>query len=78
MIFIDGIHRVVCCSTSLNNLTDKGVIVLDDSERDEYKPGIDVIVNSGFKKLDFWGISPGYLFRKCTTIFYKESNCMGI
>jgi hypothetical protein len=78
MILIDGIHRVSCCSVSLNYLTDKGVIVLDDSEREEYKLGFDSILKDGFKKIDFWGISPGYLFRKSTTIFYKDDNCLGI
>ena len=78
LIIIDGIHRCKCCHVSLQCLTNKGVIVFDDSEREEYKPGIDHIINNGFKRIDFWGISPGYLFRKSTTVFYKDGNCLGI
>ena len=78
IIFIDGIHRCECCVASLEFLTNKGVIVLDDSEREEYNSGIESIINHGFKRIDFWGISPGYLFKKATTVFYKNGNCLGI
>ena len=78
LIFIDGIHRVTCCSISIKFLSTQGVIILDDSEREEYKPGMDFIVKNGFRKIDYWGISPGCLFRKATTIFYKDGNCLGI
>jgi Methyltransferase domain len=78
IIFIDGIHRVTCCNISINFLNSQGVIILDDSERDEYKSGIEYIIKNGFKRIDFWGISPGYLFKKSTTIFYKDNNCLDI
>jgi len=78
LIIIDGIHRVDCCLSASNYLTDKGVIILDDSEREQYNEGIEYLTNKGFKKIDFWGIPPGMLIRKCTTVFYKSNNCLGI
>ena len=78
LIIIDGIHRVDCCLYALNFLTVKGVIILDDSEREQYKEGIEHLINKGFKRIDFWGIPPGMVLRKCTTIFYKTKNCMDI
>ncbi len=63
---------------SANFLTDKGVIILNDSEREQYKEGIEYLTKEGFKKLDFWEISPGYLYKKDTTVFYKNQNCLGI
>jgi len=78
LIIIDGIHRVDCCLSASNYLTDKGVIILDDSERMEYKEGIQYLTNKGFKKINFTGIPPGMLIRKCTTVFYKSNNCLGI
>lgn len=78
LIIIDGIHRVDCCLSASNYLTDEGVIILDDSERGQYKEGIEYLTKEGFKKIDFWGIPPGMLLRKCTTIFYKTKNCMDI
>jgi hypothetical protein len=78
LIIIDGIHRVDCCLSSSNYLTDKGVIILDDSEREQYSKGIEHLINENFKRIDFWGIPPGMVIRKCTTIFYKIKNCMDI
>ncbi len=78
IIFIDGIHRVGCCYTAVNHLTDNGVIILDDSEREEYKEGIEYLKSKGFKRIDFWEIPPGMFIRKCTTIFYQPVNCLEI
>ncbi len=78
IIVVDGRDRVNCCFQSLMALRDGGVIVLDDSEREEYKPGIDFLKDKGFKEIPFWGMAPGLNMRKCTTIFYKTDNCLGI
>ena len=78
IIINDGWDRVNCIYNSFDSLTDNGVIILDDSERMEYKGGIDFLLHNGFKKIDFWGIAPGLLYKKCTTIFYKDDNCMNI
>lgn len=78
LIIVDGIYRNDCLLESIKYLKQGGVIILDDSERGEYFEGITQIVEKGFKKLDFWGISPGYLYRKSTTIFYNPVNCLNI
>ncbi len=78
IIIIDGRDRVNCIKNSILKLKDRGVIILDDSERIEYNEGIKDLLNKGFKRIDFWGISPGLFYKKCTTIFYKENNCLGI
>ncbi|MEJ2506834.1 MAG: hypothetical protein P8Y81_11300 [Ignavibacteriaceae bacterium] len=78
IIIIDSIFRNECLVECLNYLTDQGIIIFDDTERNEYLEGIEFAVKEGFKKLDFSGIAPGIFFRKCTTIFYKENNCFNI
>jgi hypothetical protein len=78
IIIIDGTDRVNCIKASINCLNEFGVIILDDSERVEYDEGISFLLAEGFKKLDFWGVSPGTFFRKNTTVFYKANNCLGI
>lgn len=78
MIIVDGRDRVNCCMQAINALTEDGVIVLDDSERDFYSPAVHSLDKLGFKQLPFTGISPGLFYRKSTTIFYKEKNCLGI
>lgn len=78
VIIVDGRDRVNCVKNAIKNLKESGVIVLDDSERESYKEGIDFILSHGFKKIDFWGISPGLFYKKNTTIFYKTVNCLEI
>lgn len=78
IIIVDGIYRNECLVESISYLSESGVIILDDSERLEYSEGINRILEYQFKRIDFWGISPGYLYRKATTIFYRTTNCMDI
>jgi hypothetical protein len=78
IIIVDGLHRNECLINSINKLSENGVIILDDSERSEYQNGIDFILGNGFKSLEFWGIAPTVLFKKCTTVFYKSNNCLKV
>jgi len=78
VIIIDGIYRNECIMNSLNHLSERGVIILDDSERQDYYPGIKFLSESRFKQLSFSGIAPGIFFRKCTSIFYRANNCLSL
>lgn len=78
LVIVDGRDRVNCIKKAINCIKDNGVIVLDDSERERYIEGVEFLLNMGFKKIDFWGISPGLFYKKNTTIFYKSNNCLGI
>ena len=37
-----------------------------------------ILQKKGFKELSFSGISPGFFYRKATSVFYKEGNCFDI
>lgn len=78
IIIVDGRDRVNCCIQAVNALSETGIVVLDDSEREKYKSGIEFLIKSGFKHLSFSGISPGLFYRKSTSVFYKSNNCLGI
>lgn len=78
IVIIDGEERNECMKISVEALKENGVVVLDDSEREEYTEGIEYLSSKSFKRIDFWGISPGYLNRRATTVFYKSNNCLGI
>jgi len=78
IVIVDGRDRVNCMKNSINSVKDNGVIVLDDSERETYNEGIDFLLAEKYKKIDFWGISPGLFYKKCTTLFYKNNNCLDI
>lgn len=78
IIIVDGRDRVNCILNSIEALNEGGILILDDSERLEYKRGIEFLELLAFKKIDFWGLAPGLKYKKCTTLFYKAGNCLGI
>lgn len=78
IIIVDGRDRVNCCLHSLGALTEQGVVILDDSEREQYAVAISFFKQEGFRELSFSGISPGLFYRKSTSVFYKDKNCLGI
>jgi hypothetical protein len=78
IIIVDGRDRVNCCKYSVDALSENGVLVLDDSEREVYHPARVLLKAQGFKEISFSGISPGLFYEKATSVFYKQDNCLGI
>jgi len=78
IIIVDGRDRVNSCIQAVDALSATGVIVLDDSERPDYRDAITYLTDKGFKQIAFSGISPGLFYYKSTTVFYKADNCLGI
>lgn len=78
IIIVDGRDRVNCCMRAIDALSPNGVVVLDDSEREKYKPALEFFANNGFKQIPFSGISPGLFYLKSTSVFYKDDNCLGL
>ena len=71
-IIIDSLKRFECAKNSINALKDGGSIILDDSERPNYKKIFDFFIKENFLQKDFIGIEPGRLRVKKTTIFTKS------
>jgi hypothetical protein len=78
VIVIDGRRRVECARNSLAALTEDGVIVWDNSDRERYGEGFALLADRGFRRLDFCGVAPGATSEHSTTIFYRERNCLGV
>jgi len=78
MIIVDGRDRVNCCINNLGALKLTGVLILDDSERQRYQPGVAFLLENGLKRIDFWGTAPAVNYLKCTTLFYRDNNCLGV
>lgn len=78
IIIVDGRKRVACTKESIHHLKENGVVILDDSHRERYAEALSFMKENGFKKLDFWGIGPGIIHTKNSTLFYKSNNCLGI
>jgi hypothetical protein len=78
IIVVDGRDRVKCALYAAGFLKPDGVLILDNSDRSWYQPIKDTLEDSGFKKLDFWGMGPITNSEFCSTIFYRKGNCLGI
>lgn len=78
IVVVDGRRRNDCVMFAVDYLTEKGVIILDNSEREDYQPAKDFMQQKGFKRIDFWGISPIVANNTCTSVFYKINNCLEI
>jgi len=78
IIVIDGRDRVACVKNTLEALTEKGVIIWDNSDRSEYDKGYRFLLNNGFRRLDFFGMGSINTYEWCTSVFYKPSNILGI
>ncbi len=78
LIIIDGRERVKCCKLAIHALSERGVIILDDSERPKYQEAIDFLIAQGFRHIPFSGIAIGAIHYKSTSVFYKSQNCLAI
>jgi predicted O-methyltransferase YrrM len=78
VVIVDGRDRVNCVQQSISCLSADGVILLDDSQRSEYAPGIEYARARGFKALDFEGLKPTGPDMHRTTVLYRSENCLGL
>jgi predicted O-methyltransferase YrrM len=78
VIVLDGRDRVNCAKNCLNALTKNGVIIWDNSDRESYTEGYNYLLRNGYKRIDFEGMGPVNAYSWCTSIFYKEENCLNI
>lgn len=75
LVVIDSLKRFECAKNAIDALKPTGAIILDDSERKNYKKIFDFFAEKKFQKQDFFGIAPGQLRIKNTTIFTKSEEC---
>lgn len=78
IVVIDGRDRVNCAKSVLPKLHERGVIVWDNSNREKYEEGYSYLIDNGFRRLDFEGLAPINTRASCTSVFYRDNNCLGI
>jgi hypothetical protein len=78
IVVIDGRDRVNCAKHSLSALKPAGVIVWDNSDRSEFREGLDLLTPLGFRSLDFEGLGPVNSYVWMTSILYRDVNCFSI
>lgn len=76
IIVIDGRNRVKCCEASLPYISNIGIFIFDDTNRDKYQEGVQLLKRAGYRQLQLRGFSP-IEFMECeTSIFYKDGNLL--
>lgn len=78
LVIIDGRQRVACTQHAIRKLSQRGVIIFDNSEREKYEPAIRLLLSKGFRRLRFTGFIPQDFMGSETSIFYRDGNCFGI
>jgi predicted O-methyltransferase YrrM len=78
VVVVDGRDRVNCVKQSMQALSSRGVIVLDDSQREKYAPAISYAQASGYLMVDFEGLKPTDSSWCRSTILYRRENCLGL
>lgn len=78
VVVVDGRDRINCVKQCLPQLSAKGVILLDDSQREKYEEAIAYAVDNNFKALNIEGLKATGNGVARTTILYRDGNCLGI
>ena len=78
VVVIDGRRRAECAEYAVGALTDRGVILWDNSERPEYAEAMERVSQAGFRRLDLHGLGPVNAYAWCTSFFYRDGNCLGL
>jgi hypothetical protein len=78
LVFIDGKDRVNCANQAVENLSARGVILLDDSQRPEYAECAEYMKRKGFRALTLEGLKPTGDKAVSTAVYYREGNWMEI
>lgn len=78
IILVDGIERIRCYQQACQHLTDDGIIIADDSGRDDFKTAWPALQKEGFKEITFAGLTPGHFVKSQTSLLYRDRNCFNI
>lgn len=72
-IVVDGVARSFCTLLAANHFSDGGIIVLDNSDRQDVECVISLLLAMGFRRIDFWGLGPVNPYGWCTSVFFRDN-----
>ena len=76
VVIIDGKARKFSTFSSISKVKEDGIIILDNSDRAQYRPIFDFLNNNGWYKIDFWGEGLINDYNWCTSLFIKDLNAL--
>jgi hypothetical protein len=71
-IIVDGGPRPRCIAAAVPHLKKGGVLLVDNSDIAALNESIQGLDSQGFFRLDFWGLVPCYLYKNCTSAFFRD------
>lgn len=71
LVVVDGRARVGCVQKAVDKVKRGGYLILDNSEREEYKKAFSILKN--WKRVDFEGFGPLNSYPWRTTVFQKSA-----
>ena len=72
VVVIGGEDLDGCAKATLGHVRDTGIVIIENSDRQACAVAIEIFAALGWRRIDFWGLLPGYLFRGCTTVLFKD------
>jgi len=78
VIVVDGVYRNACTVIALERLADEGVLVVDNTDYEEFSVAMQFLIESGFRVIHFPGMAPITQRRCRTSVFYRDGNCFNI
>ncbi len=78
VVVVDGKDRLKCGAHTPAALSERGVIIWDNSERERYQPGLQALLALGFRKVEFAGNGPLNTSPWETSIFYRPGNWLDL
>lgn len=80
IILIDGLYdRDLCAKAAVERIKENGVIIVDNTDVEEYKGAVCFLKEQGFLHLKLTGLIYGWAGHNCTTsLFYRKGNFMNL
>ena len=72
IVVVDGRARVSCVESVVSQLAAPALLVLDNSDRPQYRPALDRLAAEDFERIDFAGPAPGSGRMGCTSVFGRD------
>ena len=73
IVVIDGEHRNQCARAAAARLKPSGAILFDNSDRLSFSDGVRYLSDSGWLRIDFFGLTPSYPYKACTSLFFRDT-----
>lgn len=74
VIVVDGLARHSCSERAVEYLNTDGLLIVDNTDRPELWPTLEMLRSRRFRRLDFCGPGPGHVNLTCTSVFWTTDS----